>query len=174
MEFQHKIAILALWSVLLCTAIVGEPDLNNFYPGIDGWAAVSDNEIDFCKKYGGSVEAGVNAGATSSIPIALSQLTMTIQADKERFEIEGVVDYLYQVSWYIEPVAGQQDFEIVLIGEGEDDLEIERDVAFPDAPGINFYAEYLTENFTHAKIVSGNDFLQVPIIYPDDRGAPLI
>ncbi len=155
--------MLAVLALLLATTIVAEPDLNNFYPGIDGWAAVSDSEIDFCKKYGGSVEAGINAGATSSIPIALSQLTMTIQADRERFEIEGVVDYLYQVSWYIEPVAGQQDFEIVLVGPGKT-LEIDRDVAFPDAPGINFYTEYLEDDFTHAKIVSGSDFLQVPIV----------
>ncbi|MBI2139432.1 hypothetical protein HYU14_00795 [Candidatus Woesearchaeota archaeon] len=152
--------------LLIIATAFARQDLSGFNPAVGGWYQVSPQEIDFCKRYGGSEDAGINQDSRSSIPIALSQITLTLQAKRTSTLANGQRNDLYEVSYYIEPVSGEVDFEVQLLGEFTPPLDIPngRGRAKSTEPGMGFYANYHTEVYSSAKIKFGNDFIEVPVI----------
>lgn len=134
---------------------------SGYTPEVDGWQAVESWEIEKCRKWGGSASGAVNKGSTSKTPISLSQLTITIQAEKAEYNIENQ-SALYKVSWYMEPVSDELDYKVWLVGDGN--MQIGSGTAKNTAPGIGYYAEYINKDFTHAKIEYPGNYLQVPIV----------
>ncbi|MBI2138761.1 hypothetical protein HYU13_04180 [Candidatus Woesearchaeota archaeon] len=86
---QALIAI-ALSLILAPMISYSRPDTSDFDPRVDSWAAVEDWEVLFCKQWGGHKEELTTPGARASFPIALSQMTLTLQAEVEVTTVTGV------------------------------------------------------------------------------------
>ena len=141
--------------------IRGSHKISDFDPIVDDWATVEPWEVEYCRKWGGSDQGGVNKGATSKIPIALSQLTVTLQGGKTEYNLTGQ-SILYTASWYIEPVSGEIDYIVTFIGDGI--LEIGGGMASNTEAGLGYYSEYINKSFTHVKIDFPGNYLEVPIV----------
>ena len=81
-----RILILIIMFILFSPIIIST-DIANINPVVPGWYTGEKNEIkaweiEFCSKYGGSEQAGINIGATSQATIALSQTTISLQGSK--------------------------------------------------------------------------------------------
>ncbi|MBW2988890.1 hypothetical protein KY358_01080 [Candidatus Woesearchaeota archaeon] len=142
-----------------------EGSISSFDPTIEDWytgeEAIQPRDIEFCRKWGGSAEAGINTGATPST-IPLSQLTATLQAEKTEYrEIEDQPS-LYRASWYIEPVS-DISYKVYLT-EKDEKKEIGGGQASNTEAGIDYYTEYLEQNFTHIRMEYDGSYIQVPVV----------
>ena len=128
----------------------------DIYPVIEDWYGVSEEEIDICNKWGGTETA--QKGGTLSSPIELSQLTLTLQAQKQSLPDDTI---LYEVSWYIQPVENSISYKVVLIGD--DTYNITEGEASYEEAGVGYFTEYLEADYTQAQLRSSNTVLTVPI-----------
>jgi len=134
---------------------------SSYTPVVGDWYEVAWWEVEFCRKWGGSVNGGINRGSSSKTPLSISLLTMTAQGEKIEYGIAGQAT-LYKVSWYIEPVSNELEFKVWLTGE--DTLQIGSGTAKNAKAGFGYYTEYLDKNFTHVKLEYPGNYLQVPIV----------
>lgn len=154
-----KKIIIGILTLVLITPL-GFGGLSDFDPSVSSWYAVAPWEIEFCKKWGGSEEAGINQGAASNEPIALSQLTIALQGEKIEYIIANNV--LYSASWYIEPVSEELEYKVLLIGD--ENVEIGSGIAKNTEPGIGYYANYINKTFINVRIEYPGNYIEVPIV----------
>ena len=164
----RKIMLLSIAIILLANVVVSRPDPSNFNPTVDDWYAVDPWEIDFCRKYGGDTGESQGSSGSPPVPVALSQMTVTIQGEVQITEVKDIItNRLYKVSWYIEPPTDDVEYTVVLVGDGEEELEL--GVGLPFEPGSGYFAEYRDDKkFTHVQIRFRGTFLEVPIIPSGD------
>jgi hypothetical protein len=133
---------------------------------IPDWYEVSQWEIEVCSKWGGSEL--VQAGATTAKPISLSQLTLTMQAEGIYFDDFNIpnssVENLYTVSWYIQPVAGEIEYNIVLVTSDGSTAPLTSGKASYQSAGFGHEALYHPSIFTRARMNFGDNALELPIV----------
>ncbi len=130
------------------------------------WYSVTEEEIKFCSKWGGTPEA--QSGAVTDGTISLSQLTISLQAQVESpfagvSGAENISEKTYKVSWYIEPFERTTSYSVKLIGAKGNEF-VDSGSASHNSPGTGFYAVSTQDEFTNARIDYGGHFLMVPIV----------
>ncbi|MBU1005166.1 MAG: hypothetical protein KJ561_05025 [Nanoarchaeota archaeon] len=126
---------------------------------LDDWYEVEDWELEVCSKWGGTEEA--QSGASSSSPIYLSQITLTLQGKKEAYSVPNATT-LYKASWYLEPTA-KVSYKVELIGNDMSEKIGEGEASY-DAPAQGYYADYLDAGFSYVKMTYGGKWIQVPLV----------
>jgi len=130
------------------------------------WYAVSQWEIEVCSKWGGSELA--KAGAVTASPIALSQITLTLQAEGYIFSDKNIpnssVENLYTLSWYIEPVTGGLDYAVRLYDNAGAWAEVAVGQSRVNNPGVGHETLYHPSIFTKARLLFGSNYLELPVI----------
>ena len=135
---------------------------SSFDPSIDDWYAVEDWELEVCSMWGGTDEA--MAGATSSSPIYLSQTTLSLQGKKQEYNIAGVNQTLYTISWYFEPME-ELGYMVELVDDSTGAaFKIEEGTATMSEPAVGFHAEYYDIEYTAVRLWYGSEWLKVPLI----------
>ena len=130
------------------------------------WYSVTEQEINFCSKWGGTPEA--QSGAVTDTTIALSQLTISLQAQYDDpfagvGEVSNISEKTYKVSWYVEPFENTISYSVKLIGPNGNEY-VDSGSAMRNSPGTGFYAVSTNQEFTNARIDYGGHFLMVPIV----------
>jgi len=125
-------------------------------PSIEDWYGVSKEEIEICSKWGGTETA--QKGGSLSSPIELSQLTLTLQAQKKTMPDNTT---LYEISWYIQPVKNPVDYEVVLTGDGTYNIT-EGEASYENA-GVGYFTQYLEASYNQAELRSSITVLTAPI-----------
>jgi len=163
--------ILMFAMVLIIIPIATARTYNYLNPSVDDWYTIQPWEIEICRQDGGTQNVASDSsipgygssssGTTTSNSIYLSQNTITLQARKQDYTITNFTSTLYEVSWYFEPLQNQSDYSVYLVN-GES-INIGNGTASGINPGAGYYVQYLNHTYTHAKIVYGSNWLQVPI-----------
>src|SRR3989338_7999163 len=143
------LAIIPILIILIIPTSISKSKSNDFNPSVDSWYQVEPWEIEYCRKWGGSEEGGLNPGSSSAMPIALSQMTVTAQGERLEYNI-GNQSPLFKASWYIEPAEGNIEYAVALVGDGN--LEIGSGTASNTNAGFGYYANYINKRFTHVMI----------------------
>jgi len=134
----------------------------SFNPRIDSWYSVEQWEVDLCSKWGGTYEA--QSEATSSTGISLSQTTLSLQGRKQDYNIKGVNESLYTLSWYLEPLA-EMSYTIELTDDDEiKTYRIDSGQASFAKPAGGYKSEYYSEDYTYLKMTYGTNWLRVPLV----------
>jgi len=136
-------------------------------PTID-WYDVEDWELQVCDKWGGVEE--LNDGTTSA-KIYLSQMVITLQAEKVVFQLDET-DYTtqYKIGWYFAPY--QDDYIYSVHLEGDSQIWLVDEESADQASGKSgFKAFYENETVYHEAILDycTTDFsdcgsLTVPVV----------
>lgn len=134
----------------------------SFNPRIDAWYAVEDWELEYCSKWGGTKEA--QSEATSSTAIYLSQTTLSLQGKKQSYDIEGVNQSLYTVSWYLEPLE-DMSYRVELVSDDESiTFRVSDGEASYSAPAAGYHSEYYDVRYSAVKMYYGVNWLRVPLV----------
>jgi len=156
---QIKIPLLILTVLFLILTIKG---VRSFNPSIDAWYAVEDWELEVCSKWGGTQE--VASGATSSSSVFLSRTTLSLQGEKQTYDITGVNQSLYAISWYLEPLTSMS-YRIELIDDATaTPFRLDDGEASYENPAIGYHSEYYDINYTSVKMTYGLEWIEVPLI----------
>jgi len=103
---KMKLIIFSIIMIFLAQSIIAG------VPQID-WYDVEDWELDVCQMWGGVDEA--NQGTTSG-EIYLSQMVITLQAEKKVFMLdESQYTTQYKIGWYIAPYQEDYTYTVELI-----------------------------------------------------------
>jgi len=130
------------------------------------WYQAKPEDIAVCKAYGGK-ESPVTSGGTITGNLALSELTVTIQADKTKLPDNST---LYQVSWYVEPIQGSATYTVAVVTSGgKENKFVPGGSATPgDGAAAEFFPFYSTEDYTKVRITASgagqSGTLTVPIV----------
>lgn len=110
MKIKNIIILVTMFVLLINLSYSVEND-NYFNPKVDVWYSVTDWELDVCRKK--AVEGYPNE-YISTLPY-MSQLTISLQGEKTDYGEEVEEDrYLYEVSYYIQPLEGYVEFAVKL------------------------------------------------------------
>lgn len=167
MRVKRAIHIITLILLMLSPIVIVSAGKDS---RIASWYEVTDEEVAFCSKWGGTQEA--QQGATSDGTIALSQLTVSLQAQVEDLftgiqnntenNTKNNTEKLYKVSWYVEPFKSSVGWSVSLVGNQT--IGLDSGSASRTSPGVGFFADFFKEEFTHARLDYGGHFLMVPIV----------
>lgn len=127
------------------------------------WYAVYDWELEECRNFAGTVEPANIMGGTITAITDLPSTSLTLQGLKTELPAGG---YIYEIAWYIQPVEGDIDYDIILIPEtGADEEYVSgfADAMYGDSGYEAFESE---EEYTHVKIEynEGEGELEVEIV----------
>lgn len=164
--FFSVLLIAIIISALLAVVVVHAEGEEGEKGKVKTWYSVTDEEINFCSKWGGTPEA--QTGAITDNTIALSQLTISLQAQVQKpfagvSGAENISENTYKVSWYVEPFERTVSYSVKLIGPKGNEY-VDSGAAAHNSPGTGFYAVSTQEEFTNARIDYGGHFLMVPIV----------
>ncbi|MBI5073184.1 hypothetical protein HZA99_05170 [Candidatus Woesearchaeota archaeon] len=176
-----KIRLLFLISILiiLCSALVNSQyyqdytdssTSDSYYSSdyanetkIPDWYEVSDEEVEFCRNYGGVKDSNsVYQTAEGGLPQPVSQLTLSVQGTY-------TTEYdkrLYEFAWYVQPLSEDTTYSIDLVKDNGETEEFTRG----NAPATTGDAQYDTREtdaiYTDIEIVleDGSIGLKVPIV----------
>lgn len=92
-------------------------------PRFPDWYEVSDAERTFCSTTGptAEVESYYSVSGISAAEFPVSKLTMTLQGEKT----EAPDKTLYEIAWYVHPLAEDITYTIELIDEDGDEEELD-------------------------------------------------
>ncbi len=156
---------LFLLILLLVFAAIVNASSSDFNPRVDAWDYVEEWEIVVCSKWGGTETA--QQGATSTNNIALSHLTLTLQAKKIEYPDNKTV---YTVSYYIEPLDKKQ-FAVRLFNTQNNAQYIITPLSIVSysSPATGYKVVHLNQGFDTAQISYGStnsieNIITIPIV----------
>ncbi len=86
-----------------------------------GWYDVSQEEIEFCKDYGGSLEGyDIYGGSGAGYTQPVSNLTLTLQGQYTTLYDKT----LYEIAWYVHPLSEDTSYKVYAVTEDNDNEEI--------------------------------------------------
>jgi len=137
--------------------ISGSPDIV-----IDDWYPIEEWELEVCSKWGGPGESGDYVGEGFGQEQTLALTTVTIQAQRSEYEVNGSPGWIYEVAWYLMIANGEETYKIRLSGEGG-----ARDI-YKESAGTegsaNYQAHESHKEYDKAKIAFESGTYTVPII----------
>ncbi len=134
-------------------------DEENSDTEVKDWIAVDDWEVELCTMWGGTEEQ--YATETEAISPELSQLTLTIQAKKKALSNST----LYEVAWYIGPLADSVEYTIIVTSETGQTKELYAGIANHITGDANYEAfEERIEYVTATIKTQEGETLSVPFI----------
>jgi hypothetical protein len=135
-------------------------------PRFPDWYDVSQEELDYCARYGGTLEdqSDYQTYIEGGDEVPVSQLTLTVQAFKTELVDESV--YLYEVAWYVHPIKEDTNYVVYLIDE--DDAKDEMYAGFAQAiPGDAHYTAFESETvyeYAYVTLEGQSTTLKVPFM----------
>ncbi|MEA2038157.1 MAG: hypothetical protein U9O94_11725 [Nanoarchaeota archaeon] len=165
---KRVIRVLLLFLVVLSLPVFVLARFNYLDPKVDSWYDVQPWELEVCRTWGGTQEA--ESGATTSAPIYLSRITISLQGKKQVYDVAGFNQTLYTASWSLEPLSNI-NYTVELVGR--DPIITPRTIAAGTArytdPAIGYYPNsisqgYLEGNYTLVRMIYGSEWVEVPII----------
>ena len=162
--FSMLIISIILSGILAAIVVHAEGEEGN--SAVKTWYSVTDEEIKFCSRWGGTPEA--QSGAVTDDTISLSQHTISLQAQVEEpfagiSGVQNISEKTYKVSWYVEPFERTISYSVKLIGPKGNEY-VDSGSAARNSPGTGFYAVATQDEFTNARIDYSGHFLMVPIV----------
>lgn len=143
-------------ALLLLTAATG------FDHREDDWYKVEDWEVEVCSKWGGTGQAQTYTGGVMSTEF--HKQAATVQAHLKEHYAGDKNLYVYEVSWYLQPISGQEKYEVILKGDST-----EKKIATGSAPSTagdaGYYAEQNTSvNYTSVILDYESGSIEAPIV----------
>ena len=176
-----KAKLLFVFIVVLSLLIAASDETENgkvykkgyFNPRVDEWYVVEQWELELCQKMGAIDNADSTSdtaatrgkvkykGDNESAYTELAMTTVTLQARKLDYNVDGEDETLYEVSWYLEPKSSAK-YKVELVGDDKE--KIKSGTASAGNPAVGYHVDYYDEDFSHVKITYGGDYsLKVPI-----------
>lgn len=125
------------------------------------WYEVEDWEVEVCSKWGGAKEAESHTGGVYSTEF--DEMAATVQASMENISNEDEEMYVYEVSWYLQPMEGSEEYKVSLGGENSETI---KKGSAPSTTGDSGY--YAEENsstvYEHVILEYEDDKLKAPVV----------
>ncbi len=133
----------------------------SFDPRVDDWYEVEDWEIEICSKWGGTGQAETRSGAVMQTP--LHEMAATVQGEYEELEAEEGKTRIYEFSWYLQPIGGQESFSVTI--KGDEELVIADGTAAPAFGNAGYHAIEETDiNYTSVVLEYDSGKIEAPIV----------
>lgn len=140
----------------LATSVSG-----SFDPRVDDWYEVEDWEVEICSKWGGTGQAERHTGAVMQTP--LHEMAATVQGEFTEHEAEEGETRIYEFSWYLQPIGGQESFSVTI--KGDEELVIAEGTAPPAFGDAGYHAIEETEvNYTTIVLDYDSGKIEAPIV----------
>ncbi|MFW6013721.1 MAG: hypothetical protein ACOCZ6_01530 [Nanoarchaeota archaeon] len=135
----------------------------SFDPRVDDWYEVEDWEIEICSKWGGTGQAERHSGAVMQTP--LHEMATTVQGEYTEYdsEEEGEKTRIYEFSWYLQPIGGQESYTVT--AKGDEDFVIADGTAAPAFGDAGYHATEETDvNYTSVVLEYDSGKIEAPIV----------
>jgi len=131
-------------------------------PRFPDWYDVSDEERNFCSTYSGAYEAQsyYEDSGLSAEEYPVSKLTMTLQGQRTvQYD-----NFLYEIAWYVHPLAEDITYTIKLIGDDNEELYTGYATALDGEAGYEAFESEVEYESVQLILESGETPLEVEII----------
>ncbi|MBN2457607.1 hypothetical protein JXB31_00575 [Candidatus Woesearchaeota archaeon] len=96
--------------------VIYSDDDDKFDHRVDNWYDVSDWEVEVCSRWGGGNQPQSYSGpGLTATSIAGNFETVTVQGQKTVTDFRGEKTYLYEASWYYQPMTGSRSYKVYLM-----------------------------------------------------------
>lgn len=127
----------------------------------DNWYSVEDWEVEVCSKWGGREKTQTHTGGVMSTEFHKEAATIQGKV-KEQYAGDKNI-YIYEISWYLQPMEGSVEYEIIL--KGEEDKKVRTGSASANAGDAGYYAtENTSNNYDYVVLDYDDGKLKAPIV----------
>ncbi|MGM5482954.1 MAG: hypothetical protein ACQESF_05810 [Nanobdellota archaeon] len=155
-----KKAILVLLAIIVFILFAGA---SGFDHTEDAWHDVEDWEVEICSKWGGREKAQSHTGGMMSTQF--QDQAATVQALVKELYAGDKNLYVYEVSWYLQPIKGQQKYKVLLRAENGQTKKVAAGSAPATSGDSGYYAEENTSiNYTNVILDYESGKLVAPVV----------